>query len=47
MHGVEPAHADCGIDFDLGAHPRGAVENALDEGALSSDADILCREAGL
>jgi len=47
MHRVEPAHADRGINFDLGAHACGAVEDALHEGALGSDADILCREAGL
>src|SRR5215471_20849819 len=47
MQGVEPAHSDRRINFDLGAHPRGAVEDALHEGALGSDAHILFREAGL
>ena len=47
MHGVKPAHADRGIDLDLGAHLRGAVEDALDEGTLGPGAHILFREAWL
>ena len=29
LDGLEPAHADAGVDFDLGAHARGAVQDAF------------------
>jgi hypothetical protein len=47
LHCVEPAHADRGIDLQLGAHPRRAVQNAIDERALGSEPHILDRKARL
>ncbi len=47
MDGVEAAHADAGIDLDLGAHAGGAVENAFLEGPRRPCPSILHREARL
>ena len=41
LHPFEPAHSDGGVDFDLGAHPRRAVEDAFGQSTLRPGANIL------
>src|SRR5215471_2076684 len=41
LYALESAQADSGVDFDLGAHPRRTVKDALNEGVLGSGAHIL------
>ena len=45
--GLKAAHADAGIHFHLGAHPGGAMQDALDQRALGAHAHVLDRHAFL
>jgi hypothetical protein len=45
--GVEPAHADTRIHFDLGAHAGGAVQDAFLKGALGAHSGVFDRHAVL
>src|SRR6185503_14145488 len=45
LDALEPAHADAGIDLDLRAHARRAVQDAVLERARGACADVLDRHA--
>src|SRR5262249_7773088 len=45
LHALEAAHADAGIELDLGAHAGGAVLDAFLQGPLGARAYVLDRHA--